>query len=74
VSRAYRENAAGEIEIFAHRWKTALIVGGLLFMTLACAAILVTDPGEGWGWLGVLFGGGLGGVLLRRYATPGAAS
>lgn len=69
--RAYRENAAGEIEIFAHRWKTGLVLGGCALFALACVAILLADVGEVWARFGLAFFGGLSAVLLRRYARRG---
>ncbi len=71
---AYRETAAGEIEVYPHRVKTFLVSGSLVLFALIGAIIVLADPSEWAGWASLAFFGGLGALVIRRWAKRGLLS
>jgi hypothetical protein len=74
VARDFRENAAGEVEVFAHRAKSFLLLAGMAAFTALGIALLAVDPTEPWAWATIILFGGGGAVTARRSLRTGVLS
>jgi hypothetical protein len=68
---AYRQNASGDIEIFAHRIKSWLLAASIFPLAGVSILAAIADPTELWAWLGTLLFGVGGFFWLRRYFRAG---
>jgi hypothetical protein len=71
VMPAYRQNANGDIEVFAHRIKTLLVAAGIVLLAGVSVLATIADPTEWWTWVGTLLFGVGGFFWLRRYFRAG---